>query len=220
MSFVHLHVHSHFSLLNSTIQIDKYVEAIKNMGMETAALTDLGNLFGAVQLLETALSKPKPKDKYQFTIRPIFGAVINLATADGSDYHHLVLLAKTEQGYKNLRSLISDSCLARSAGAAPIVPMRSLESLAQDLIALSGCLGGEVPNALLRQNKQQAKEAATRLATLLGQTILLELQHNNLVEQALVNRELIELAKSTGIPLVATSNAHYLELGRRSHAVL
>lgn len=212
MSFVHLHVHSHFSLLNSTIQIDKYVEAIKKMGMETAALTDHGNLFGAVQFLETALSKPKPKDKYQFTIRPIFGAVINLATADGSDYHHLVLLAKTEQGYKNLRSLISDSCLARSAGAAPIVPMRSLESLAQDLIALSGCLGGEVPNALLRQNKQQAKEAATRLATLFGpDNFYLELQHNNLVEQALVNRELIELAKSTGIPLVATSNAHYLE---------
>lgn len=224
MSFVHLHVHSHMSLLDSTIRIKPYVQAVKKMGMTAAALTDHGNLFGAVQFLEAATAPPdkdKP-DPYPDPIRPIFGVEINLASPDDEAPHHLVLLARTVDGYRNLRALVSDSCTRRSQGGQPIVPYAQLAAHANGLIGLSGCLGGEIAQALLRGESGRARQAAERFASLFEpDAFYLEMQSNGLAEQDRVNDALLALARDTGIPPVATSNAHYLTReDAASHAVL
>jgi DNA polymerase-3 subunit alpha len=224
MPFVHLHVHSHLSLLDSTIRIKPLVQAVKRMGMTACALTDHGNLFGAVQFLEAATAKPdkeKP-DPYPDPIQPIFGVELNVLSGDDPAPNHLIVLARTHAGYRNLQALVSDSCTRRPAGAQPAVPWAELAGRADGLIALSGCLGGEVPQALLRGETAKARDAAERLARTFGPDgFWLEMQSNGLAEQDRVNEALLDLARVTGIPPVATANAHYLAReDAAAHAVL
>lgn len=224
MSFVHLHVHSHFSLLDSTIRIDDLVLAVKTMGMTAAALTDHGNLFGAVQFLEAALAKPDPDKSTKFPdpIQPIFGAELNVAMPGADLPSHLVLLARTAAGYRNLQALVSESCRRREPGTQPVVSFDEVQGRSDGLVALSGCLGGEVSQALLRGDPAGARRTAELLAGTFGpDRFFLELQSNGLAEQEMVNEGLLALARETGIPPVATANAHYQTRDdAAAHAVL
>lgn len=207
-SFVHLHVHSHYSLLNSTIRIPALVERIKDAGMTAVALTDMCNMFGAVQFVKAC---------EKAGVKPILGSelLINDEKTNGRNYH-LVVIAKNATGFTNLRSLVTKVWLESPDGQASI-SHATLAAHASGLIALSGCLGGEIPQAILRQDYEGALSAARWYDEIFGRgNFYLELESNELAEQDTVNEALKEIARETSLPLVATSNAHYLD---RSDAV-
>ncbi len=214
MDFVHLHVHSHYSLLNSTIQIPALADRVRDAGMTAVALTDSGNLFGAIQFVG-ACTKAK--------VKPILGCevVLNDERASGRD-HHLVLLCRNAEGYANLRALVTRASLDGPRDGQPAISHDLLATHASGLTALSGCLGGEVPQAILRGDLDAALQAARWYDEVFGHGhFFLELEANDLAEQEVVNEALIEMSRRTGIPVVATSNAHYLDReDAMAHAVL
>lgn len=214
MAFVHLHVHSHLSLLDSTIRVPDLAKRVHKLGMSAVALTDHGNLFAGVQLL-TYCKKEE--------VKPIFGSEINLWDPKASRIYHLVLLARTEAGFGNLRAIISKGYLeGKQADGTPTVQREFLAEHAGGLFALSACLGGEVPQALLKGDEEAARDAAVWYDTTFGHgNFYLELQGNGLAEQEDANNALIDLGNNLGIPLVATNNAHYLTReDAQAHAVL
>ncbi len=214
MSFVHLHVHSHMSFLDSTIRIPDLVQRVKALGMSAVALTDHNNLFGAVQFLKCC----KAND-----IKPIFGAEVLLPDArQGGRNFHLLLLCRNAEGMANLRALITHSYVEGLTHGVPLISREMLTSHTAGLIGLSACLGGEVSQALLRGDRAAAEAAAAWYAERFApDAFFLELQANELVEQAASNEALIDLGHQMGLPLVATNNAHYLERDDAvAHAVL
>jgi len=210
MKFSHLHIHSHYSLLDGLPKIDELLDYAKKMNMDSLALTDHGNMYGVIEFYQKAKA---------LGIKPIIGVEFYLAT-DGmhnkrpnidNKQYHLVLLAKNSQGYKNLIKLTTQAWI-EGYYYKPRIDNELLKKHNQGLIALSGCLKGAIPQAILTENYQKAESIALEYQKLFGQdNFYLELQdHPNLPDQAIVNKKIIELSKKLNIPLIATNDVHYL----------
>jgi DNA polymerase-3 subunit alpha len=208
--FVHLHVHSDYSLLDGACRIPLLVKRAKELGMHTLAITDHGVMYGVIDFYKACQKEG---------IKPILGCEVYTAARShldkdprlDSEQGHLILLAKNETGYKNLMKLVS---LGFTEGYyyKPRIDYDQLAEYSQGLIALSACLGGDIPQKLLNQDFTGARELALKLDTIMGKgNFYLELQYNGLEEQKRVNAELVRLSVETGIPLVATNDVHYIQ---------
>jgi len=222
MDFVHLHTHSEYSLLDSTNTIEGLVDNTKEKGMSAVALTDHGNIRGAVEFYQKAR---------EAGIKPIIGCELYVAPESrhkkrghnqGEDkYFHLVVLAKNNQGYQDLVKL---SSLAYTEGFyyKPRVDKELLKEYAGDLIGLSACKSGEVPKKLLQGNYEGAVNAAEKLSSIFGEDdFFIELQDQGVEGQDELNEQLLEVARELDLEVVATNDAHYLEAeDRLAHEVL
>ena len=210
--FTHLHVHSHYSLLDGLPKIDELLDYVKELGMDSVALTDHGVLYGAVEFYKKAKAKG---------VKAIIGCEIYTAfermdqkrpNVDDKKYH-LILLAKNEEGYKNLVQLITKAHL-EGFYYKPRVDDELLAKHSKGLIALSGCLAGKIPRLIQSKNIEGAEKLCLKYQEIFGEdNFYLELQHHpNIPEQKTTNKELINISKKYGIPLVATNDTHYLKL--------
>ena len=219
-SFVHLHVHSEYSLLDGAGRVKDLVRAAGEMGMPALALTDHGVMYGAVEFYQAARAAG---------VKPIIGCEVYVAPRSRHDreprrddyQYHLVLLATDATGYRNLTALVSAAFL-EGFYYKPRVDRELLARHSQGLIALSACLAGEVPAHLLKGQEAAARAAAAWLRGVFGPAnFYLELQDQGLPEQRQLNRRLIDLAASLNIPLVATNDVHYIRQDQaRAHDVL
>ncbi len=209
MSFVHLHLHTEFSLLDGACRIDRLMDRVKELGQTAVAITDHGVMYGCIDFYKAAKAAG---------IKPIIGCEVYVARrgmADrvhgiDNDPYHLVLLCKDNGGYQNLCKLVSEAFLNGFYGK-PRVDLEMLEKYHEGLIALSACLGGAIPQRLLEEDYPAAREYALRLANIFGQdNFYLELQDHGIEAQRPVNQGLMRLARETGLPLVVTNDAHYL----------
>ncbi|MCD8217752.1 MAG: DNA polymerase III subunit alpha [Clostridiales bacterium] len=209
MSFVHLHVHTEYSLLDGSNKISEYVERVKELGMNAAAITDHGVMYGVIDFYRAAKKAG---------IRPILGCEVYVAPGSRFDreqgrgedrYYHLVLLAENNTGYANLMKLVSKG-FVDGYYYKPRVDMEILNQYHEGLIALSACLAGEVQRFLTRGMYEDAKRAAYRYEECFGKgNFFLELQDHGIAEQTLVNQQLMRMHEETGIDLVATNDVHY-----------
>jgi DNA polymerase-3 subunit alpha len=212
MSFVHLHVHTQYSLLDGANKIKELLPRVKAAGMPACAITDHGNMFGAVQFYHEAV---------KHGVKPIIGCEMYVAPRSRfdkegriDDYeaggnYHLILLAMNREGYRNLCRLVSAG-YQEGFHYKPRIDKALLRELNAGLIALSGCLRGEIAHNLVIGQREKACAAAEELATTFRDRFYLEIQDNRLEKQEAVNAELIELARKTGLPLVGTNDCHYL----------
>ncbi|MEX2145065.1 MAG: DNA polymerase III subunit alpha [Candidatus Spechtbacterales bacterium] len=210
--FTHLHVHSHYSLLDGLPKIGELLDHIKKMGMDSIAITDHGNLYGAIEFYQ----KAKKRD-----IKPIIGCEIYVTqdmrdkqpgASQNGNYDHLVVLAENNEGYRNLIKLVTKSNL-EGFYYKPRVDKNLLREHANGLIALSGCLGGELSRALDGNDTEKAKSIALEYADIFGKNnYFIEIQqHLNTPEQNVATPKLAELAGNLKMPLVATQDSHYLK---------
>lgn len=208
--FVHLHVHSEYSLLDGSCRIKDLISKAKEFDMSALAITDHGVMYGAIDFYKEAVSAG---------IKPIIGCEIYVSPRKMQDKeygidnenYHLILLCKNMKGYENLMKIVSAASI-EGFYYKPRVDHDFLKEHSEGLIALSACLAGEVPSYILKNNYEKAKEAALFYNSVFGQdNFYLELQDHGILEQQKVNKELIKLSKETGIPLVATNDVHYLE---------
>ena len=208
--FTHLHVHSHYSLLDGLPKIDELLDYVKKLGMDSVALTDHGSIYGAVEFYK------KAKDR---GIKPIIGAEMYMAyegmgqkrpNIDDKKYH-LVLLVKNEEGYKNLVKLLTKSYL-EGFYYKPRIDEALLAEHSQGLIGLSACLAGKIPALILSKKMDEAEKVAKTYQDIFGkENFYLDIQyHHNSQEQKTVNKGLVLLSKKLDIPLVATNDVHYL----------
>lgn len=209
-SFVHLHNHTEYSLLDGAIRIPDLVGRARKLGMPAVAITDHGNMYGVIEFYKAAK---------EAEIKPILGCEVYMAPesrfnkqgAREDSSYHLVLLAENDEGYKNLMRLVTLS-YREGFYYKPRVDKELLRQYHRGLIALSACLGGQIPSLLLQGNKEGAKELAVELEDIFGRdNFFLELQDHNMLEQKTVNQDLVEISRQTGIPLIATNDLHYLE---------
>lgn len=208
--FTHLHVHSHYSLLDGLPKIGQLLDYAKEQGMDSVALTDHGNLYGAIEFYKGAKERG---------IKPILGCEIYVAyegmgeKRPGVDdkIYHLIVLAKNEKGYQNIIKLLTKAHL-EGYYYKPRVDEELLAKHSEGLIALSACLNGKVSKLILAGSTDEAEAQAKKYEDMFGKgNFYLELQdHPNIPEQKTVNSKLIEISKATGIPLVATADSHYL----------
>jgi len=216
--FVHLHLHTEYSLLDGACRLDRLMDKAHELKFSSLAITDHGVLYGAIDFYKTAREKG---------IKPIIGCEVYVAPGSrlekksaggGRDvYNHLVLLAKDETGYKNLIKLATAAHLD-GYYYKPRIDKELLAAHKEGLIALSGCLASEIPEAILKEQLPKAREALDWFKQTLGaENFYLELQNHGIPEQAKVNRLLIPWAKEFGLKLVATNDVHYVEKGN-SHA--
>ena len=209
MAFTHLHTHTEYSLLDGSNKIKEYVSRVKELGMDSCAITDHGVMYGVIDFYKECLTQE---------IRPILGCEVYVAPGSrfekevgyGEDrYYHLILLAENDLGYHNLMKIVSGG-FTEGYYYKPRVDRALLEQYHEGLICLSACLAGEVQRLLLRGQYEQAKEAALwHRATFGENSYFLELQDHGLPNQKLVNQQLLRLHKETGIELVATNDCHY-----------
>ena len=208
--FTHLHLHSHYSLLDGLPKIDEILDYIKSQGMDSVALTDHGVLYGAVEFYKKAKARG---------IKPIIGCEVYQAfekmeqkrpNIDNKRYH-LILLVKNEEGYKNLVKLVTEAHL-KGFYYKPRVDDDLLSEHSQGLIALSACLQGKIPQLILGKKIKEAEKTARKYQEIFGKdNFYLELQHHpGIPEQEKVNKVLISFSKKLNIPLVATNDCHYL----------
>lgn len=209
MSFVHLHVHSEYSLLDGACRLDGLIRRVKELGQTAVAVTDHGVMYGLIDFYKAAKKEG---------IHPILGCEVYVAARTRHDkvhgidneHHHLVLLCENETGYANLVRLVSSAWTEGFYGK-PRVDKELLMQYHEGLIAFSACLAGEIPTALMRGNYEQAKQTALLYRDLFGaDNFFLEIQNHGLGEQAAVNEGIIRLSRETGILLVCTNDAHYL----------
>ena len=209
MSFVHLHVHSEYSLLDGACRIDGMMDRVKELGQNAIALTDHGVMYGCIDFYKAAKAAG---------VKPIIGCEVYMARRRMSDRihgidndpYHLVLLCENRTGYENLCYLVSEAFLHGFYGK-PRVDLELLEAHHEGLIALSACLGGAIPQALLDEDYDRAKRFAQDLSRIFGpDRFYLELQDHGIATQRPVNQGLMRLARETGLPLVVTNDAHYL----------
>ncbi len=212
MGFVPLHNHSDYSLLDGASQLPKMVERAKTLGMSAIALTDHGVMYGAIELLKLCKASG---------IKPIIGNemyVINGSIDDPQPKkerrYHLVVLAKNTVGYKNLVKLTSISHLRGMRGrgifSRPCIDKQLLKDHKEGLIVATACLGGEIPQAILRDRLETAREIALWYKDVFGDDFYLEIQDHGSPEDRIVNVEISRIAKELGIGLIATNDAHYL----------
>lgn len=209
MDFVHLHLHTEFSLLDGACRLDGLFSQVKALGQRAVAITDHGVMYGAVGFYKKAK---------QSGIKPIIGCEVYVAPRSrfdktygiDSEYNHLVLLCENEVGYKNLLKLVSKG-FTEGFYSKPRVDRELLEKYHEGLIALSGCLAGEVSVKLTRNDYDGAKSAALWFDEIFGRdNYYLELQDHGIEEQKRINPQIVRISKETGIPLVATNDVHYL----------
>ncbi|MBN2874731.1 MAG: DNA polymerase III subunit alpha [Spirochaetales bacterium] len=211
MSFVHLHVHSDYSLLDGAASVQGLVKKAVEFGMPGLAITDHGNMFGALKFY---------KECVKARINPIIGSEFYVAgasrkdktgTESGNKYYHLVLLARNEQGYRNLAKLSSRS-YTEGFYYKPRIDWELIEEYHEGLICSTACVAGEVPQLILLGRVSDAERVAGRYRDLFGaENYFLELQDHGMDEEARVNRELVPMARRLGVKLIATNDAHYLE---------
>jgi len=209
MKFVHLHTHSHFSLLDGLIKIDELVNQVKELGMEAIALTDHGNLYGAVEFYKKAT---------RAGIKPILGMEAYIAPTsrfekNGKEnkYHHLTLLAENQTGWQNLIK-ISTKAHLEGFYYKPRADKELLKEYHKGLIAMSGCLGGEIPKLILENKFSEAEKTAREFQNIFGENnFFLEVWHHpNIEGMEKVKKGIIDLGRKLNIPLVATQDIHYL----------
>ena len=208
--FVHLHVHTQYSLLDGACKIEPLLNLAKNLRLPALAVTDHGNLFGAIEFYQQCLASG---------VKPIIGCEVYVAPQsrfEKSTYgiqetaYHLILLAKDEQGYGNLMRLVSIGYL-EGFYYKPRIDKEALRRHSRGLIGLSACLQGEIPRLILSGQIQKAEELSGQFNDIFGQeNFYLELQDNGIAEQKTVNRALMQLSKKLSIPVVATNDVHYL----------
>lgn len=208
--FVHLHVHTEYSLLDGAARIKELVAKAAEMGMDSLAVTDHGSMFGVIDFYKAA---------HKAGIKPILGCEVYVAPRSMDDRepgiddanYHLVLLAENEAGYRNLLHIVSEA-YTRGFYYKPRTDKDSLRKYSQGLIALSACLGGEIATAIINRQLERARASAVEYQDIFGAgNFYLELQDHGLAEQANVNRELIKMSREMGIPLVATNDLHYVQ---------
>ena len=209
MEFTHLHVHTEYSLLDGSNKIKEYVARVKELGMDSAAITDHGVMYGVIDFYRAAR---------EAGINPILGCEVYVApgsrfdreVGSGDDrYYHLVLLAENNQGYSNLMKIVSKA-FVEGFYYKPRVDLELLEKYHEGIIALSACLAGEVARYLARGMYEDAKIAALRYQDIFGKgNFFLELQDHGIPEQQTVNQQLLRMHRETGIDLVATNDVHY-----------
>ena len=209
MNFTHLHVHTEYSLLDGSNKIKEYVARVKELGMNSAAITDHGVMFGCIDFYKAAR---------EAGINPIMGCEVYVAPGSRFDkeqqhgddrYHHLVLLAENNQGYSNLMKIVSAG-FVDGYYYKPRVDLEILEKYHEGVIALSACLAGEVARNLARGFYEEGKKAALRYESIFGKgNFFLELQDHGIPEQQMVNQQLMRMSRETGIELVCTNDVHY-----------
>ena len=210
MSFAHLHVHTEYSLLDGSNKIKECVSRVKELGMDSVAITDHGVMFGVIDFYRAAKA---------VGIKPILGCEVYVAPGSRFDkeavgsgdnrYYHLVLLAETDLGYHNLMKIVSRG-FTEGYYYKPRVDMEILKEFHEGIIALSACLAGEVQKNIVRGMYEEGKAAALRYQEIFGEgNFFLELQDHGIQEQKLVNQSLLRMAKETQIGLVATNDVHY-----------
>ncbi len=209
MGFVHLHVHTEYSLLDGACRIREIMARVKELGQDAIAITDHGNMYGVIDFYKAAKAAG---------IKPVIGCEVYVAPrtrfdkvhAIDREAYHLVLLCENETGYRNLSYMVSRGYLDGFYNR-PRVDMELLREHHEGMIALSACLAGRVPQALLHDQYAEAKQAALEYAEIFGpEHFYLELQDHKLDEQTRVNQGILRLARETGLPLVVTNDAHYL----------
>ena len=205
--FVHLHVHSEYSLLDGAIRCDRLANTTRDMGMNAVALTDHGVMFGCVEFFDKC---------NQAGVKPILGCEVYVdprghTCRDSKAQNHLILLAETDEGYHNLIKLVS---IANTDGFyyKPRIDHELLARYGKGIIGSSACLGGEIPGLIMSGDEEGALERANLYRDILGrENFYLELQHNSIKEQALVNKTLIKMSRDHDFPLIATNDAHYMK---------
>ncbi|HEY1663896.1 MAG TPA: DNA polymerase III subunit alpha [Verrucomicrobiae bacterium] len=216
--FVHLHLHTEYSLLDGACRVDRLMEKARDMKFPALAVTDHGVLYGAIDFYKAAR---------EHGIKPIIGCEVYVApgsrldkktSSGGRDvYHHLGLLAKDETGYKNLIKLVTDAHL-QGYYYKPRIDKETLAAHKEGLIAMSGCLASEIPDLILKDQVDKARDTVDWFKQTLGpDNFFLELQNHGIAEQAKVNKHLVKWAKDFGLKLVATNDVHYINKGD-SHA--
>ena len=209
MAFAHLHVHTEFSLLDGSNKIKEYVKRVKELGMDSAAITDHGVMYGVIDFYRAAREQG---------IKPILGCEVYVApnsrfdkelTGGEDRYYHLVLLAENNQGYANLMKIVSAG-FTEGYYYRPRVDFEILNQYHEGIIALSACLAGEVQRYITKGLLHEAKKAALKYEQCFGKgNYFLELQDHGIAEQQTVNMELMKMSRELQIPLVATNDVHY-----------
>ena len=209
MSFVHLHVHTEYSLLDGACRIDQIMERVKELGQSAIAITDHGVMYGCIDFYKAAKAAG---------IKPIIGCEVYVARRGmddrihgiDNDPYHLVLLCENRKGYENLCYLVSQAFIHGFYGK-PRVDLNLLREYHEGLIATSACLAGAVPQYLMSEDYEAAKAYALQLSDIFGpEHFYLELQDHGIDEQLAVNQGILRLARETGLPLIVTNDAHYL----------
>ncbi|MDO4464595.1 MAG: DNA polymerase III subunit alpha [Bacillota bacterium] len=209
MAFAHLHVHTEYSLLDGSNKIKEYVKRVKELGMDSAAITDHGVMYGVIDFYKACKAEG---------IRPILGCEVYVApnsrfdkelTGGEDRYYHLVLLAENDTGYANLMKIVSRG-FTEGYYYKPRVDMEILREFHEGIIALSACLAGEVARYIQKGLPEEAKKAAIKYRDCFGEdNYFLELQDHGLPEQRMVNTELLKISRELNIPLVVTNDVHY-----------
>ncbi|NMA67320.1 MAG: DNA polymerase III subunit alpha [Clostridiaceae bacterium] len=207
--FVHLHLHTEYSLLDGACRIQPLVKRAKELNMHSLAITDHGVMYGVIDFYKACKKEG---------IKPILGCEVYTSQRTirdrdpklDSDQGHLVLLAKNNKGYQNLMKLVSIS-FTDGFYYKPRIDYDILEQYHEGIIALSSCLAGDIPQRLLNRDYNGAKELALRIDNIMGQgNFYLEIQYNDIPEQKIVNEEIVRISKETGIPLIATNDVHFI----------
>src|SRR5271165_6425147 len=206
--FVHLHLHTDFSMLDGACEIGRLVARVKQLDMPAVAMTDHGNIFGAVEFANAAKAAG---------VKPILGCELYIckkedhrAAPEGDSYNHLIVLAENDEGYRNLVKVVSEASL-HGFYYKPRVSKRFLAEHSKGLIALSGCLKGSVAEFLMEEKYDAARAAAAEYRDIFGQNnFFLEIQDQGLEMEHRIHPNLFQLEKELGIPMVATNDSHYL----------
>ena len=209
--FVHLHLHTDYSMLDGACDVEKLAYRAKELGMPAVAMTDHGNIFGAVHFVNAA---------NKVGVKPIVGCELYICKKDdhriertppdGDTYNHLLVLAENEEGYRNLTKITSEASL-HGFYYKPRVSKQFLAEHSKGLIGLSGCLKGEVAERLMEDNYDAARKAAANFADIFGkENFFLEIQDQGLEMEHKIHPALYRLEKDLGLPLVATNDSHYL----------
>ena len=210
MSFVHLHTHSHYSLLDGACKIEDLVSTAKAYGMPALALTDHGNMFGAVEFYQKAKNAG---------VKPIIGVEAYIAPRSrkekskerkGDTSYHIVLLAKNEVGYRNLMKLVSIGYL-EGFYYKPRIDLEVLREYHEGIIALSSCLQGEIPKAVVQGNLEKARKKAEDYLSIFGEDFYLEVQNHGIPEEKAAAEGVFYLGEEMGVPVVVTNDVHYLK---------
>ena len=209
--FVHLHLHTDYSMLDGACDVEKLCERVKELGMPAVAMTDHGNIFGAVHFVNAA---------QHAGVKPIIGCELYICKKDdhriartppdGDTYNHLLVLAENEEGYRNLAKITSEASM-HGFYYKPRVSKKFLAEHSKGLIGLSGCLKGEVAEFLTEDKYTAARDAAVLYRDIFGkENFFLEIQDQGLEQEHRIHSNLFRLEKELGIPMVATNDSHYL----------
>ena len=221
MNFAHLHVHTEYSLLDGSNKIKEYVSRVKELGMDSAAITDHGSMYGVIDFYKEAKAQG---------IKPILGCEVYVAPRSRHDrentggedrYYHLVLLAENQEGYQNLVKIVSRG-YTEGFYYRPRVDKELLKTYHKGIIALSACLAGEVQRAIVKGQYEEACRIAKGYQEIFGDgNFFLELQDHGIPEQRQVNQALLRMSKELSLPLVATNDVHYTyEEDAKPHDIL